>query len=192
MPGFFDFVVDLVQRRQRAVEIFVDHGAAHRHAVGKGAQQILPVRQARIGDGAHQHPVVGGVDRQHLGDQFLGAAWIRAQHAGDEADIGARGFGVLERLQRAERANDGGKAVRIGLVAIGVDPSQDTFGRVERCARRPRCSRRRHECERDSEHGEQTSDGAMQIPVTMSPPAEKVGGACLAISERVGIPWRGN
>ena len=108
--------------------------------------------------------MIGWVDRQHLDDQFLGAAWIGTQHAGDETHIGARGSGVFERLQRAERANDGGKTVGIGPVAIGVDPSQNVSGRVECCAWRPRCGRRRDECECNDKHDEKTSDGAIHVP----------------------------
>jgi len=75
--------------------------------LGPGEVDVVDVKaDARVGgkysitfrDSDGDVMVVGGVDREHFGDQFLGETWICTQHAGDEADIGARGFGVLEGL----------------------------------------------------------------------------------------------
>jgi hypothetical protein len=127
---------NLIQRRQLSRDIFLDHGATSRHAIGELQQQHLPVRQARIGNGAHQYPMVGRCNCQHLRNERVGALGIGAQHAGDKADIGAGRFCVLESLQVAETVHEHRKGVGLGLAAIGIDPSQHRVGRIGRRIRR--------------------------------------------------------
>ena len=112
--------------------------------------------------------MIGGRDRQHPGDQFAGAVRIGAEDAGDEADIGARAFGVLEGLHVAERLHQHGQAVRLGLAAIGVDPFEHRVDRAEagirqrhRGGRRRRGEAERGGAEHDSE-GEQTGGAAQR------------------------------
>ena len=122
---------DLEQRRRLVGEIVVDHHLARRHAVGEHAQQVLPVRMRRIGDRAHDHPVVLLRQRKHLADQLFGAFGIGADHAGDEADIGARLFRILERAHPAQGLDHVGHARRVRLLPVGVDPAQHRIRRQQ-------------------------------------------------------------
>ena len=142
----YGVIIDLLERRQLAVEIFIDHRAARRHAIDERRQELAPVRQAGIGDGAHQHPMIRRFDREHLGDKLFGARWIVAEHAGDEADIGPGALRVLEGLHGAERVHHFRQLVGIGAVPISVDPAQDHGRRIERGrGRLRRHCRRRHD-----------------------------------------------
>jgi hypothetical protein len=123
--------------------LFVDHAAARAHAVGILEQQHLPVRQPGIGDRAHQHPMIGRLDGEHLLDQPIGALGVGAEHAGDEADIGAAAFRILEGLHLAQAAHQHRQRVGLGLAAIGVDPLEHRIGRTECAAGRCRRGGRR-------------------------------------------------
>jgi len=119
----FLFEWNLIERRELAVEIFVDHHLAQRHAVGELAQEPLPVRMIGIGDRPHDHPVLRRRDRDHFAYQLLGLAGIGADDAGDESHIDAGGFRLFECADLAQRPHHRRQPHRIGFRAVIGDPS---------------------------------------------------------------------
>ena len=70
--GFYLFQRDVGQGRQLAREIAVDHDPPARHSWRYPAQNVSPVRQPRIGDGANDHPFVFRSDWKETGNELLG------------------------------------------------------------------------------------------------------------------------
>ena len=130
----------------------------------KVAQYLAPVRQAGIGDGAHQHPMIRRCNRQHPGDKHFGMVGIGAEDPGDEAEVGARALGVLERLQIAERAHNDRQPVRLRPAAIGVDPFEHGVGRSERRGGPRRGAGGRSEDDGQRKDGECSGGGAGPRP----------------------------
>ena len=113
---------DLRERRQRAVEIALDHDTPLRNFRFDLPQQVAPIGQARIGDSPHDHPLVLRRHGEEAVDELLCLGRIRADRAGDEAEINARALGLLESLGMKENAY-GRRHVRIvRLAAITIDP----------------------------------------------------------------------
>ena len=121
----------IAQHRQLAVEVFVDDDAPRRHALDELAQQLLPLREARIGNRLDDDDLVGRRHREHVGDELLGLVGVGADDAGEEPDVNAGGLDVLQKIQIAHGPVGFGEALGLGVVAIIVDPLQQDFRLVE-------------------------------------------------------------
>ena len=110
------------QRRQRAGKISVDHHLPRRHLRRDLAQQIAPVRQARKGDRAHDHPFVFRRHRKEAVDELLGLGRVGSDRTGDEAEIDAGILRLLEGLRVKQHAHRRRDMAVIRLGAIIVDP----------------------------------------------------------------------
>jgi len=113
------------QDRQRTGKVAVDHHPAPRHFRCDPAQQIPPIRQPRIGNGADDHPLVFRRHRKEAVDELLGSHWVRSDRAGDEAEIDAGILGLLERLRMEQHPHGRRHMGVIRLSAVVVDPLLD-------------------------------------------------------------------
>ena len=95
------------------------------------AQEILPIRQARIGDRLDQHPLILEGQRQQRVDELRRAAGIGAEDAGEKADIDARGLRIFHDLEIAQRPIGRRHLSGIGAIEIAVDPAEHIVGAGE-------------------------------------------------------------
>jgi hypothetical protein len=102
--------------------VAVDHHLPSGHSRRDPAQQISPVGQSRIGNGADDHPFVFRRNRKEAGDQLLGLGGVRSDRPGDEAEIDAGILRLLETLRVKQHAHGGGDVSVVGLGAVIIDP----------------------------------------------------------------------
>ncbi len=91
------------------------------------------------------------LDRQHGVDQCVGLVGMRAQQAGDEADIHAAAIGIAEAAIGADRADRGRRVSGLARCRVAVDPGDRGFERVEGrlWPGRRRCVSRQHQSQHD-------------------------------------------
>ncbi len=123
-------------------------------------QHLLPFRKAGIGNGADQEPLVLERQRQGLGGEVARVARIGAEDAGKEAEIDAGSFRIDQQAALAERLDQRRHRLRVGVLAILLDPSEARLGRI-RVGLRLRKARSL----RRSEGGNQNDEGD-QVPHT--------------------------
>jgi hypothetical protein len=122
---------------------------AARHSWRDPAQNVSPVGQARIGDGADDHPFVFRSDRKETGNELLGLGRVRADRTRDKAEIDSGVLRLLECLRMKQHAH-GRRDMRIvRLGPIVIDPLLDNAERGTRIdLRRLLCMRGLNQHER--------------------------------------------
>ena len=73
--------------------------------------------------------MIFGRQRQHAGDDLVGAVGIGIEHAGDEAHVSPGRFRIVEGADPAEAAHEVGHARRLRLRPVGADPFERGFAR---------------------------------------------------------------
>ena len=117
------FERDLAERRQIAGQISPYHLLTVGQPQGEAAHVVLPFRQARIGDGADQDPLVLEGQRQRFLDQRPRLLRVCAEHARDKADIEARTFRLFQRAVLTEATDHRRHCHGLGLRAVFLDPA---------------------------------------------------------------------
>ena len=110
------------QRRQASGEVAVDHHLPSRHFGSDLAQQVAPIRQARIGDRTHDYPFVLLRHGKEAVDELLGLGGVRSDRACDEPEIDPGILRLLERLRMKQHAHGRRNMRIVRLGAIIVDP----------------------------------------------------------------------
>ena len=122
------FERNLAERRQVARQIPLNHHLAVRQPHRQAAHVILPVRQARIGDGADHDPLIFERQGKRFLDERPGPLRVRAQNPGEEAHVEARCLRLLQRAVLAQAADHGRNRHRVWLRAVCLDPALRRIG----------------------------------------------------------------
>ena len=126
--GLLRFERDFAERRQIAREIALHHFLTVGQPHGEAPHVVFPFRQAGIGHGPDQNPLVLEGQRQGFLDDRPRLLRVGAEHAREKADIEARAFRLLQRAVLAEAADHGGQRHGLGLRAIFLDPALGDLG----------------------------------------------------------------